>query len=136
MEACMQVLQAVLAEASVTYLIIDALGECSEREGQHGLFALFSCIHSWNLDQLHILATSRQQADIDEALQPYRTDELAIVQALVNHDIKLYIKSRLDQGRLKKWSRHPEVVEDIKTTVESGAGGMYGNQIRNHLRTS
>jgi len=98
MEPCIQALQALLAVAPSLYIVIDALDECSEREDQHGLFALLARIHSWNIDKLHILATSRQQVDIDEGLQTLRTGTLAIVDTLVKLDIKSCIESRLNEG--------------------------------------
>jgi len=102
MEPCIQALQALLTVAPTVYLIIDALGE---REGQHDLFALLARIHSWIIDKLHILATSRQQVDIDEGLQTLRTGTLAIVDTLVILNIKSYIDSRLNEGRLRNGTR-------------------------------
>lgn len=110
--------------APQTYIIINALDECSKREGQHGFFALLARIHSWNIDKLHILAISGQQVDIDEGLQTLRTGTLAIVDTLVNHDIKSYIDSRLNEGRLKKWNQKSGAIDQIRRTVEGGAGGM------------
>jgi len=123
-EPCIQSLQALLAVAPQTYIIINALDECSKREGQHGFFALLARIHSWNIDKLHILAISGQQVDIDEGLQTLRTGTLAIVDTLVNHDIKSYIDSRLNEGRLKKWNQKSGAIDQIRRTVEGGAGGM------------
>lgn len=124
MEACIQVLQALLTVAPTVYIIIDALDECSERENQDGLFVLLARIHSWNILGLHMLVTSRQQIDIDEGLRTLRTGTLAIVDTLVNHDIKSYIDSRLNEGRLNQWHQKPGVIEHIKKTLEAGAGGM------------
>lgn len=59
MEPCILALQALFAMVPNPYIIIDALDESSEREGQLSLFALLARIHSWNIDKLHILPTSR-----------------------------------------------------------------------------
>lgn len=61
-------------------------------------YSHFSHAYSWTIDKLHILATSRQQVDIDEGLQTLRTGTLAIVDTLVKLDIKSCIESRLNEG--------------------------------------
>lgn len=114
-----------MAVAPNSYIIIDALDECSEREGQYGLFALLARIHSWDIDKLPILATSRQQVDIEEGLQTLRTGKLAIVDKLVRIDIESYIDSGLNDGRLRRWHQKPGVIKKVRRTVEGGAGGMY-----------
>ena len=120
-----QALQISLRQALSTYIVVDALDECSEIVGEGGFFALLSSIHSWNIGGLHILVTSRHQTNIDEGLCSYRTGALALEDTLVKEDIKSYIVWRLKQGAFRNWTRNADLLEEVQTTVEYGADGSY-----------
>ncbi|KAL9607615.1 MAG: hypothetical protein Q9167_007486 [Letrouitia subvulpina] len=103
------------------FLILDALDECSDREE---LLDLIKTITDWRLENVHILATSRKEADISEMIDTLYTSQIPIQNESVNADIQTYILERLkgDQ-KLKKW---PERVQsEIKKTLMEGAHGMF-----------
>jgi len=104
-----------------TYVIIDALDECSDREP---LLGLLEEIHGWELDDLHIIATSRPEKEIKETLEPLATNIVGLENALVEPDIRSYIRHTLGEDRrLKKWSA--EVKEEVEVALTEGAHGMY-----------
>ena len=103
-----------------TYIVIDALDECSEREE---LLILIDEIIDWKLDTLHILATSRKEQDIDDCLSSRISDEIDIQSTLVDADIRIHVREKLQNDpRLKKWSADAQ--EEIETAVVDGAHGM------------
>ena len=107
-----------------TYIILDALDECTEREE---LLTDLENIVSWEDANLHILATSRRETDIEEALTPLSDarNRISVQSALVNADIRTYIHNRLQSDRkLKRWQKQPEVQLEIEDNLMGKADGM------------
>jgi hypothetical protein len=113
-------LQHVLGGFQQTFIILDALDECKEREE---LLGLIEDIVNWKLDKLHILATSRRGRDIEETLEPLVTGQVCIQSALVNADIHVHICERLQNDPKLKWPEH--VQGEIEKALMNGAHGMY-----------
>lgn len=102
------------------FFLFDALDECKEREE---LLALIETIVEWDVENLHLLATSRGEKDIEESLKPILTDEICIQSALVNADIHTHIRERLqNDAKLKKFPA--DVKQEIETTLMEGAQEM------------
>src|SRR4051794_2299950 len=80
-EKLVETLQEMICNSHQTYIILDALDECTEREE---LLVLIKDMAEWNLGKLHILATSRREKDIEDALESLVTDQICIQTALVN----------------------------------------------------
>jgi hypothetical protein len=57
-----------------TYIIFDALDECSEREE---LLAFLSVMADWKMDKLHVLITSRQLTQSEQVLDALGAQRLA-----------------------------------------------------------
>ena len=68
-------LQQMLNEFGETFLILDALDECKEREE---LLLLLKNLTSWGTGKLHVLATSRRERDIEEALESLTISEICL----------------------------------------------------------
>ncbi|KAH9207858.1 hypothetical protein DL95DRAFT_312889, partial [Leptodontidium sp. 2 PMI_412] len=114
-------LQKVLNEFGETFIILDALDECKEREE---LLLLLKNLTSWGARRLHVFSTSRRERDIEEALENLVTSEICLQSALVNVDIDTHISERLQNDlKLKRWPAN--VREEIKTTLMEGAQGMF-----------
>jgi hypothetical protein len=113
-------LQHMLRDFHQTFIILDALDECTEREE---LLGLIEKIIDWKLKRLHILATSRREKDIEETLELLITGQICIQSALVNADICIHIREQLQNDpKLRKW---PENVRmEIEKTLIDGANGM------------
>jgi hypothetical protein len=106
--------------------MIDALDECPRHDGERvELLAALAEIRHWNLPGLHIMATSRKEPDIEEALTPLLTCSSVCIQTnQVDGDIRKHVKSQLDIHRqLKKWP--PEIKKEIEDALVHGAAGMY-----------
>ena len=108
-----------------TYLVLDALDECLERQ------ELLEAINQLNGSKdvnLHILTTSRWERDIEESLEPLcnEHDKIYIQSIHINDDIRAYIHGRLQTDRdLKRWRNKPKVQREIEDTLMLEADGMY-----------
>lgn len=103
------------------YIILDALDECTDRED----FITF--IHELVYSQkkgLRIIITSRREKDIEEQLGSIANYNVNIQSAIVDEDIRIYVRDRLaTDSKLKKWPG--KVQEDIITVLTEKADGMY-----------
>lgn len=103
-----------------TYILLDALDECTDRED---LFKFIEAIINWNIDNLHVLATSRKENDVTTALEPLVSCQLCIQSALVDADIRVHVLERLSNDReLKMWP--VDVQKEIESALTRGAKGM------------
>lgn len=119
-DALIAVLKRILQAFDQSFIVLDALDECREREE---LLSLIDGIVGWRVAKLRILATSRKETDISEVLDPLITDQMSIQSALVEADIRLYVQKRLENDtKLKKW---PEDIRmEIETTLMNKVDGM------------
>ena len=118
-------LKEVIESFEETYLILDALDECSAREQ---LFESIKTIKEWGTSHLHMLLTSRQVEDIEEFLEPFMDsrDMIPIQSDLVDNDISSYIHERLQKDKgLKRWQNKPRLQEEIKKKLTEKADGMF-----------
>lgn len=123
-EGLMIVLKEVVESFDRTYIVLDALDECSDRQ------ELLECIEevqNWKLEELHVLLTSRKLIDIEEGLEPMigSDGKICIQSELVDADVRTYVHERLHNDRkLKRWRDKPKVQEEIETTLMKKANGM------------
>ena len=117
-------LQRMLDGFSSTFIILDALDECTERE------KLLNWIHTVILENLekdinfglHLIATSRPEQDIEDKLKSYH--HLDLVEESENHDLVTYLDYQLqNDSDLAKWN--VDTQEQIKLTLMKQADGMY-----------
>ena len=114
----------MIREFDETFVILDALDECKERQN---LLEDIDEMVGWKMEKLHILVTSRRENDIKESLEPLINDEnvICIQSKLVTDDIRAYIHERLlTDRRLRRWQKKPEVQREIETTLTGKADGM------------
>lgn len=124
LDALMNVLQQMLQEFPQSYLILDALDECIDRPE---LLSILEQIARWQLEELHILVTSRQLGDIKSSLEDIINKEyiICLQSQVVDKDIQSYIRQRLsDDKRLKKWQKDNDIRRKIETTLIEGSRGM------------
>lgn len=106
-------------------LLVDALDECPSDGGVRQEFcATLAEFSSWGLSNLHILATSRREPDIEEALsQISAMTAISIQNQVVDTDVGLHVRSQLaSETKLKKWPYH--IKDEIEVTLVAGANGM------------
>ena len=123
-DSLMKVLEKSAEEMDRTYIILDALDECSDTRE---LLNRIEEIQKWEHIQLHVLLTSRRHSDIEEAVELFTEPEqrISIQNAPVNADISTYVHARLQKdSRLKRWRTSPQVREEIKATLIEKADGM------------
>lgn len=120
----MTVLKQIIQEFDETFVVLDALDECKDRQK---LLEFIERINEWKFGRLHILVTSRRISDIEESLGPliHEQGKICIQSALVNNDIRTYIHERLRTDRkLKRWQKRPEIQQEIETALMNKADGM------------
>ena len=114
-------LQKLLDGFSSTFIILDALDECTERE------KLLSWIQSVILEKninlgLHLIVTSRPEEEIENKFKSYHYIDL--VEESENHDLVAYLDYQLqNDSDLQKWNSDSQ--EQIKLTLMKQANGMY-----------
>lgn len=114
-------LRQMVQEFNETFIILDALDECKEREE---LLTDIEGIAGWKIGKLHIVATSRRKKEIEETLEPLITGQICIKSALVDADIQIYLGEALQKdSKLKMWPTN--VQKEIQETLMDGAHGMW-----------
>ena len=107
------------------YIIIDALDETQHRLSFLALLQALEC--SPDLENLRIIATSRDELDIRRALTPIST-ALSMSNQLVERDIQNYVHVQLRSD--PKFTRWPQgLLHDVEYALATGARGMcvYGS---------
>jgi hypothetical protein len=107
------------------YVVLDALDECSQRSE---LMDMLETVAGWQLDNLHLLMTSRKERDIERSLESYveEKDAVCLQRDIVDKDIQRYVQQRLhDDKGLAKWNKNAAVRQEIEAALMGGACGMY-----------
>ena len=113
-------LQQILDGFSSTFIILDALDECTERE------KFLSWIQAFILDKyinlgLHLIVTSRPEQEIEDNFKFYH--HLDLVKESENHDLVDYLDYQFqNDSNLQKWNSDTQ--EQIKLTLMKQADGM------------
>ena len=118
----LQLLQQIIDEFSQTYIILDALDECANR---NELVDILNYIASWKYEKLHILVTIRDNTGIENSLECFSEKQrtLRLQAALVDRDIQTYIRHRLSTDKnLCKWQNCQQEIEE---KLIERAHGMY-----------
>ena len=112
----------VLQESQSIFFIIDALDECPKGDDRHELLKTLDGIKEWSLPNLHMLVTSRNEPDIENALTPLlTTSAIPIEGSDVGSDIELYIEDQLST-RFKKMPA--KLKAEIREALIEKAEGM------------
>ncbi|KAI2483800.1 RNA helicase domain containing protein [Pyrenophora tritici-repentis] len=91
LHALLQVTREVAQEFTHVYVVLDALDECTQRSE---LMDMLETIAEWQLDNLHLLMTSRKERDIESSLEEYIKDKDAVClqRDVVDKDIQRYVQ--------------------------------------------
>ena len=123
-ELLLNTLHQMIVTLRDTYIILDALDECDNR---NDLLTSLEQIISWKDVNLHTIVTSRKEYDIEEILASLTDTEkrISIQSKLVDADIRTYVHDRLQIDRkLSKWQKMPKIQSEIEDTLIRKAGGM------------
>jgi hypothetical protein len=110
----------------------DALDECTQRPE---LTDMLQTVAGWQLDNMHLLMTSRKERDIESSLESYvkEEDTICLQRDVVDKDIQRYVQQRLFEDRtLAKWNKDAAVRQEIEDALIRGACGMYACFLRFH----
>ena len=114
-------LQRMLGGLSSTFIVLDALDECIEREKLLNWIQSFILGKDINLG-LHIIVTSRPEQEIEDNFKFYHS--LDLVEESENHDLVVYLDYQLqNDSDFQKWNSDTQ--EQIKLTLMGQADGMY-----------
>ena len=89
---------------------------------------ILETVAGWQLDNLHLLVTSRKERDIETSLESYvgEEDAICLQRDVVDQDIQRYVQQRLrDDKGLAKWNKDASVRQEIEEALMHGACGMY-----------
>jgi hypothetical protein len=112
--------QSVIKNMSKTYLILDALDECTDREA---LLPFVQSLVEQAMGSLNVLVLSRREEDIEHALSPVSKHQVRIESSLVSPDIRLHVEDRLKSDfRFLKWP--PELRNEVSQILVQKAHGM------------
>ncbi|RYN80660.1 hypothetical protein AA0119_g13495 [Alternaria tenuissima] len=103
--ALLQVTKEAAQEFTHVYVVLDALDECAQRSE---LMDMLETVAEWQLDNLHLLVTSRKERDIETCLESYvgEEDTVCLQRDVVDQDIQRYVQQRLrDKKSLAKWTK-------------------------------
>lgn len=126
LHALLEVLQQMMQEFPHVYIVFDALDECSERAE---LTDILETMTAWQLQNSHILLTSRIERDIESSLETFiRQQNIVCLQSeLMDRDIQKYVQQRLSEDKqLNKWGKDLVLRQEIEAALMKGAHGMYG----------
>ena len=105
-----------------TFLVLDALDEYPESRRQE-LLAAIKLLRDSEHDDIHVLATSRREHDIEHTLNPITTQAVSIQGLVVDDDIRTHVQATLPEDpRLCRLS--PSMKETIEVRLVSSAHGM------------
>ncbi|KAI4943376.1 hypothetical protein J4E91_009285 [Alternaria rosae] len=124
LHALLDVTRQVAQEFAQVYVILDALDECTQRLE---LTDILGTIARWQLNNLHLLITSRKERDIETSLESYvrEKDAVCLQRDVVDKDIQRYVEQRLrDDKSLAKWNRDTTVRQEIEAALMGGARGI------------
>ena len=115
------VLRGILHETTVTFLLFDALDECSETTG---LMKAIKDIYEWKLSNVRILATSREIEDIKVIMKDLAVP-IPLETTTVNQDIETFVTQSFSyDGRLKQLAADPVAKEIIGNAIMTKSNGM------------
>ena len=114
-------LQRILDGFSSTFIILDALDECAEREKLLNWIETFILEKDINIG-LHLIVTSCPEQEIEDKLRSYHY--LDLVEESEKHDLAVYLDYQLqNDSNLQKWNS--DIKEQMKLTLMKQADGMY-----------
>ena len=125
LHALLEVTPQVMHQFAHVYIVLDALDECTQRLE---LMDMLATVAEWQLDNVHLLMTSRRERDIESSLESYVDEEhtICLQRDVVDKDIQRYVQQRLsDDKTLTKWNKDSVVRQEIEAALMHGARGMY-----------
>lgn len=119
-EGLLKVLLCLFTDSVRTYLVMDALDECSEREK---LVDYIGQIVHKSSGVVNLLVTSRKEWDIVVGLKGVIDVQMSLERENIDADIDLHVRKSLETDRhLRKWPL--AIKQEILAALVQGANGM------------
>ena len=114
----------MIATCRDVWIIIDGLDECETRENAADSVTLWVKELRHSLPNVHILVTSRPEADIIACFEAWASAEeiVSLQSRLVADDISAYVCKRVEQ--MDRWQTEPGIQTIIATRLSEHADGM------------
>ena len=118
----MRVLKELCRPFKQTYIVLDALDECTGPE-RSNVLSFIETLVGWGFDNVHLLATSQKEPEIERRLESLNCSHLDLEMALIDQDIQIYVRAMLagDESFGHRRDREKKLIED---TLMNGATGM------------
>jgi len=116
--------KALIESSEKTFIVLDALDECEDREE---LLDFLETALAWASEKLNVLVTSRKLKEFDDFFGDHLQEKnrLSIQNRRVDEDICSYVHGKIHQDRrFRRWQRHPKVQEEIQTRLMERCDGM------------
>jgi len=128
-ESLCKLLLQMMEKAKEVWIVLDALDECGTRKGSttEGLLSWIRDLVTLEQRNVHLLVTSRPEQDIQSGLSGlvHEKDTVLIQSGLVSDDIHAYIHTKVrESDGLRRWKKHPDIQDEIETTLIEKANGM------------
>lgn len=126
-EALLKVLCDLMQKFEQTFVVFDALDECSQRAD---LMQALATISQWQIRNSHIVVTSRRERDVESCLQDLGAcdNSICLRGEIVDNDIRHYVRQRLsDDTALRKWSKDLVLRKEIEQALIKGSQEMYAS---------
>lgn len=127
LDALLDVLRQMIQDFPTSFIVLDALDECTDREE---LLPILETIAGWQLESLHVIVTSRNEADIRASMDCHvvQDDMVCLQSKVVDRDISSYVLHRLSTDKdLQRWRKNPKAQREIETVLMEKACGMYAH---------
>lgn len=128
-------LRSMFQNSTATYILLDALDESQNRSR---LLDVIQRVHEWEIDNVHVLVTSRCEADIKKILEPLACPDqiIELKPSVINDDINKYIQHSMSTDRsLRRWRRRPDIQQKIMENLLDKGDGLYERPIAPSLDT-
>lgn len=108
----------------MTYLVLDALDECADRQE---LLDFIEHAFRWKSSKLDVVMTSRKLKDFDDVFDNElgKRNQHSILNGEVDPDIYSFVHGKLQSDRrFKRWQKQPDIRDEIETIILAKADGM------------
>lgn len=103
------------------YIVLDALDESPREKYREATLEAVNDIRSWSEPGLHLLATSREEIDIRDGLDPKPEETIPMKNDGIDQDIASFISGSLRRNRrLRKWVDHYAQIEQVLKEKAAG----------------
>ena len=117
-------LKALIDLYEKTFIVLDALDECEDRQE---LLNFFDNAIGWKSQKLNLVMTSRKLKEFEDFFdaETEGPSRLSIHNEKVDEDIRSYVHGKLQNDvRFKRWRGQPKVQEEIVIRLMEKSDGM------------